>query len=344
MTVAYPEGGSSYERDGKRYYPGAGLMLADRYEAGMKLSAAALRGTSAGQPPGGWWASEKMDGLRVLWNGEALVTRSSPGKDPKAFCSAPAWFLAWLPPGFALDGELWMGKQRFHDVAGISNAREADDARWREVRYVVFDAPAAPGPLEARLDAARAALKATPKPKPKGTSPVSVVFSTRVKDGEHLAALMRDALAGGGEGLILRAPGSAYVPKRSKLMLKLKGSQDAEAVVTGRELATAGKYKGLLGALIADELDDAGKRLPGAARGAGRETRVGTGFSDDERREHARLFPNGTVISIAFFERTPGGAMRMPSFRGVREDVQVAAATDSVADSAASTDSAADRR
>jgi DNA ligase-1 len=332
MTVAYPDGGRSYERDGKRYYPGAGLMLADRYEAGMKLSAAALRGTSAGQqPPAGWWASEKMDGLRVLWNGEALVTRSSPGKDPKAFCSAPAWFLAWLPPGFALDGELWMGKQRFHDVAGISNAREADDARWRGVRYVVFDAPAAPGPLEARLEAARLALKttlkptkATLKPKPQGASPVSVVFSTRVRDDEHLAALMRDALAGGGEGLILRAPGSAYVPKRSKLMLKLKGSQDAEAVVTGRELATAGKYKGLLGALVADELDDAGQRVPGVARGAGRETRVGTGFSDDERREHARLFPNGTVISIAFFERTPGGAMRMPSFRGVREDVQVA--------------------
>jgi DNA ligase-1 len=96
-------------------------------------------------------------------------------------------------------------------------------------------------------------------------------------------------------------------------MLKLKVSEDAEAVVTGRELAAKGKYKGLLGALVGEELDSRGRRL-------GREVRVGTGFSDAERRDHAALFPDGTVISVAFMERTPGGAMRMPSFRGVRED------------------------
>ena len=318
MAIAYPEGGGSYVKDGKTYYPGAALMLADRYvEGGTRLGPKPLAQVAGRrQPPGGWHASEKMDGLRVLWNGAALVTRSSPGKDPKGFSSAPAWFTAALPRGFALDGELWLGRGRFHDVAGVSTSKLPDEAKWARLRYAVFDAPAIQGGLEERIKAAAEALAGCrARWDRKGAFPASVVKTTLVRDEEHLAEVMASVVAAGGEGLILRSPGSPYVPRRSKHMLKLKVSEDTEVVVTGFEPG-GGKYEGMLGALLGEELDARGRRT-------GRTVAVGTGFSDEERRDYRRLFPPGTVVSVAFMERTPGGALRMPSFRGVREDKSV---------------------
>ena len=342
-TVAYPPGGTSYVRDGKTYYPASALMLAEAYvpDAPMKLSAKLLAqlpadalGNPPPQPPVGWWASEKMDGLRCLFNGETLVTRSSPGKDPKAFGFVPAWFLEplrALPRGLALDGELWMGRGRFHDVAGISTvlpptdpaAAGELDRRWRAARFSVFDAPSAPGGFEERLAAAAAALAAAAlaaaaslpkKPKQPSAAFVEMLPQTRVRDAGHLAAMMRDVVGRGGEGLVLRAPGSPYVPRRSKFMLKMKVTRDTEVRVTGYELGDAGgKYAGYLGALVGVELST------GSA-----EVRVGTGFSDAERRDFRRLFPIDTIASVSYMERTPAGALRMPVFRGVREDLGAA--------------------
>lgn len=316
-----------YERDGKTYFPGVALMLADKYTPSSETPKKAPKALN---PPAGWLCSEKMDGLRALWNGECLITRSSPNKDAKMFSSAPRWFTDALPRGVALDGELWMGRGRFHEVAGISNRAVADDAAWARVRYAAFDAPAHPGGLEERLAAARAAVaeraaawkeqgKATAKRLPRGAPkrafPVSVVKTTRVRDAAHLAELFEAVRAKepSGEGLIIRAPGSPYVPRRSKLMLKLKAVCDTEMRVTGRELGR-GKFEGMLGALLGVET--------GAETGAGRVViRVGTGFTEAERRNHARLFPDGALVSVAFMERTPEGRLRMPSFRGVREDM-----------------------
>jgi len=64
-------------------------MLAKPYEA---------------QPISGWLMSEKLDGVRALWDGARLVSRN--GNE----FAAPAWFIAALPAGMALDGELYMGR------------------------------------------------------------------------------------------------------------------------------------------------------------------------------------------------------------------------------------------
>jgi DNA ligase-1 len=320
-AVDAPGAKPPYSRDGKTYHPGADLMLADRYVPGMRLGPRLLEDIDGlRQPPVGWWASEKMDGLRALWNGASLVTRASPGKDPKAFSSAPAWFVAALPPGFALDGELWMGRGKFHEVAGISNAKEPDELKWRRVRYAVFDAPAVAGGLEARLGAARAAVLGSRRRWSKSAAakrvyPVAVVALKAVRDDAHLDAMMRETVAKGGEGLVLRSPGGPYVPRRSKHMLKMKAAEDTEMVVTGHQ-AGAGRHAGAMGALVGEELDANGKKT-------GLRVVVGTGFTDAQRRDHLALYPVGTVVSVAFMERTPAGALRMPSFRGVREDKAV---------------------
>ena len=65
-----------------------------------------LAHTYTGQiDPTGWLMSEKLDGVRALWDGSRLVSRNG---NP---FPAPAEWLAMLPP-IALDGELWLGRVR----------------------------------------------------------------------------------------------------------------------------------------------------------------------------------------------------------------------------------------
>jgi DNA ligase-1 len=52
----------------------------------------------------------------------------------------------------------------------------------------------------------------------------------------------------------------------------------------------------------------------------GREFKVGTGLTDEQRREARQLFPPGTVVTYRFFETTPSGKPRFPSFLRVRAE------------------------
>ena len=81
--------------------------------------------------PTGWWISEKYDGMRGFWDGKALWTR---GGKP---IHAPEYFLAELPEGIALDGELWLGRRKFEDTVSIVR-RQTPDARWRQIRFMVL--------------------------------------------------------------------------------------------------------------------------------------------------------------------------------------------------------------
>ena len=79
-----------------------------------------------GIDPTGWLVSEKLDGVRARWDGQTLWFRSG---HPVA---APDWFLAGLPRGVAIDGELWMGRGTFERLSACvrrpcwhSNPRQA---------------------------------------------------------------------------------------------------------------------------------------------------------------------------------------------------------------------------
>lgn len=55
-----------------------------------------------------WW-SEKLDGIRAVWNGQQLMTRS--GKP----IITPEWFVQPLPD-YPLEGELWAGRGKYSIV------------------------------------------------------------------------------------------------------------------------------------------------------------------------------------------------------------------------------------
>jgi DNA ligase-1 len=242
--------------------------------------------------PDGWWMSEKLDGIRAYWDGAQLWSRLG-----NRF-AAPPWFTAGLP-AHALDGELWMGRKLFQRTTSVVRSGAAGDA-WKQLLYVVFDAPASAAPFEERMDELRAALDRHAPPYARWHEHV------RCAGVDHLRAELARVEALGGEGLMLRRPGSRYEVGRSSSLLKVKTFHDAEARVIGHAPG-AGKHRGRLGALEV-ELGD-GTRFA-----------VGTGLSDDERRAPP---PIGSVITFRYQELSEDGVPRFPSYVGVRIDAEV---------------------
>jgi hypothetical protein len=62
----------------------------------------------------------------------------------------PDWFttgLPWLP----LDGEFWIDRKMFQRTVGIVRQDKTD--KWKQVRFLIFDAPEAGGGFEQRIGA-----------------------------------------------------------------------------------------------------------------------------------------------------------------------------------------------
>ena len=205
-----------------------------------------------------YWVSEKYDGVRGWWDGSRLLTRGG------RVVAAPAWFTAGWPP-VPLDGELWAGRGRFEAAQSAVAGDRADEAAWRGMRYMVFDAPAAPGPFTDRIAALRRLVAGI------GAPWVQPVEQSRVADEAALRALLKRTVQAGGEGLVLHRADSAYRGERSDDLLKFKPYDDAEATVVGH-LPGRGRLAGRLGALVVET--PAGLRF-----------RLGSGLSDALRAD-----------------------------------------------------------
>jgi DNA ligase-1 len=243
----------------------------------------------------GWWMSEKLDGVRAYWTGTRFLSRLG------NVYHAPDWFLEGLP-AVPLDGELWCGRKKFQRCVSIVRRQDESDM-WRELTYVVFDAPAMDAPFEERLAFVQHHME--------GQLPRHARHHahTRCEGVDHLEAELARVEALGGEGLMLRQPASRYEAGRSSTLLKFKSFRDAEARVV-EHIAGAGRHKGRLGALGVEMAD--GTRFS-----------VGTGFSDAERQSPP---PLGSVVTFRYQELSDGGVPRFPSYVGVRHDVAFAPA------------------
>jgi DNA ligase-1 len=238
----------------------------------------------------GWWMSEKLDGVRAYWDGKQFLSRGN------NIFYAPDWFTAGLPP-MPLDGELWIDRKAFSRTVSIVKRQDKPDI-WKEVRYCVFDAPDARGGFESRLEWLGSVM-------PKwGNKYTQIVTHTECEGIDSLMAELARVEALGGEGLMLREPGSKYVFARSTTLLKVKTFEDAEAVVIGYEPGK-GKHKGRLGALRL--------RLPN-----GVEFKAGTGLTDKERQNPP---PIGATVTFKYQEFTKDGKPRFPVYQRVRTDV-----------------------
>jgi len=239
------------------------------------------------QDPKGWWMSEKLDGVRAFWNGQTFISRLG---NP---FHAPDWFIAGLPKT-PLDGELFGGRKKFQSTVGIVKRQDKSD-NWKTLQYVVFDAPAIDGSFEYRLEHVRAVVT--------GLTYARAHDHYLCTGVAHLKADLAKVESVGGEGLMLRQPGSKYEAGRSNTLLKVKSFLDDEATVIGYEKGK-GKHKGRVGSLLVKLAN-------------GTEFAVGTGLSDDERKDPPAV---GTVITFRYQELSDGGVPRFPSYVGVRAE------------------------
>jgi DNA ligase-1 len=244
-----------------------------------------LATTYTDQRIAGWWMAEKFDGVRALWTGSRLVSRNG-----NSIC-APAWFTDGLPQGLALDGELWMGRGTLQQTAAALRRKSPPDSEWRRMRFLAFDAPAVPGGFETRIDTARSAL-CVPF--------ASVVDHLRCRGPSHAEKMLAAVMAQGGEGIVLRKPGSRYCEGRSGDLLKHKPVGCAEATVV-EYLPGAGRLAGKLGAL---GVDWNGQRF-----------RLGAGLSDDDRVHPPAI---GSKVTFEFNGNTDTGIPRCARFVAVR--------------------------
>jgi DNA ligase-1 len=234
-----------------------------------------------------YWVSEKLDGVRARWDGSKLISRG--GHE----FAAPAWFTKDFP-SVALDGELWSKRGDYENVSSITSRHQAHEG-WKEIKLMVFDLPKHGGRFFERV--AEMAKLDAPYLKP--------VSQFRVENSQQLMTLLDQHIAAGSEGLMLHHQDAVYKSGRSGDLLKFKRFDDAEAIVL-EHIGGNGKFTGMLGAIVVR--DDRGK-----------EFKIGSGFSDAERRSPP---PIGTKITFKHQSYTKYGIPRFPIYLRIRRDGQ----------------------
>jgi DNA ligase-1 len=289
-------------------------------------------------PVAGTFLSEKLDGQRALWLPEtrgldiAEVPFANRQRDLREHvCSglwsryakvihAPDWWLDKLPI-IPLDGELWMGRQRFQGLMSIVKELHPGEG-WEGVKYKIFDAPTYKdfftyGQVRNQnYEYLFSGVQLYPDIYPSKSIEVVYYFLkdnypyldvheqemlpyTTEKAVARLEERMASITAEGGEGVILRNPSSVWTPYRSHAMVKVKPYKDDEAIVEGWHEGK-GKHRGRLGSLI---LNWRGIRFD-----------VGTGFTDEERKNYQVKYKVGTIVTFRYRETSKDGVPKEGRF------------------------------
>lgn len=95
---------------------GENLMLLGEYKEGIDVK--------------GWVVSEKYDGIRAVWDGKNLISRSG-----KKF-NAPKFWLENFP-NFKIDGELWTARNDFENLSSIVRDK-IPDKEWNNCKIYDF--------------------------------------------------------------------------------------------------------------------------------------------------------------------------------------------------------------
>jgi len=277
-----------------------------------------------------WIYEMKLDGYRaitVLEDGKARV-HSRSGLDWTKRFPAICKAIESLPiPNAIFDGEICAvddaGRTRFQELQNALSLK--DDSA---LRYFVFDLLFVDGmdirdrPLLVRKAILQSVLEGTETP---------LTYVTHLDSEESITAVFADVCKQGLEGIIAKRRDRPYVGGRGGDWVKVKCVRRQEMVIVGFT-APRGSRRGL-GALLLGVQDK------GALRYAGK---VGTGFSQASlsdlskklgklRSAHHRVtgaprlkdatwVEPSLVCEVSFTEWTRDGALRHPSFLGLRED------------------------
>ena len=256
------------------------ILLAQVYQSGLNVRE--------------YLVSEKLDGVRAIWDGKQLKSRQG------NVINAPKWFIHDLPKT-PLDGELWLARDQFDALSGAVRKDVPVDAEWQKITYNIFELPNEKGSFETRAKRIVEIVKQAHKQN--NVSHLKAVAQFRVADEKSLKYKLNQVIKNGGEGLMLHRADAEYVTGRSDVLLKLKLLLDAEATVLAH-ISGKGKYAGKLGALLVEGAD-------------GIRFKLGTGFSDAERANPPKI---GSTITYTYRDKTKNGKPKFASFLRVRDE------------------------
>ena len=244
----------------------------------------------------GMYLSEKLDGQRCLWlpHTRGVPVKAIPfanrDKDKREHIATGLWtrygkvihcpdYFVQGFPDYPLDGELFLGQSQFQGLMKVVKELIPDPVKWKDVRYLVFDAPQYSSifqdgrinnPQYSKTIVYEDNVKALNLPT--STTPNNFDITYRTLDKllvgtqylqlhqqrllpfntamamEILTSKLEETLEQGGEGLILRHPASMWEPIRSTFLQKVTPLLDAEATVVSYRMGQ-GKFLGMLGSL-----------------------------------------------------------------------------------------------
>jgi DNA ligase-1 len=235
-----------------------------------------------------YWVSEKLDGVRGYWTGQQLLTRNGNALSP------PPWFVEHWPK-IPMGGELWSGRGQFEQISGCVQRKYSNKKCWKKLKLMLFDLPNQTTNFSDRIAMMKLLIASNNSPY------LAMIKQKKLASNTALYTLLDHIVDNNGEGLMLHLASANYQSGRSKSLLKLKIYQDAEASVIAHTLGK-GKYQGLLGAIKV--------KTP-----AGITFKIGTGFSDQQRRQPPKI---GSIITYKYIGKTQRGVPKFASFLRIK--------------------------
>ena len=173
---------------------------------------------------------------------------------------------------------------------------------------MVFDVPSSSEKFSNRINILDNIVKSC-----KSECPLIMTKHTIIKSKEHMKSMFNNIVSKNGEGIMLRDPNSFYEQKRSKKLLKVKPTDDAEAIIINM-IEGKGKNAGSMGALKMQTL-----KKPFI------EFRIGTGFTQAMRKNYWIKKTNmiGNTVTYTYKGLTAKGVPRHPAFMRLRVDKNI---------------------
>ena len=238
-----------------------------------------------------YWVSEKLDGVRGYWDGEFLISKKG-----NRFAT-PKWFTLNFPKT-KLDGELWIGRNKFELVSGIVRTKSGNEQDWKQVSFMIFDLPNSSANFTDRLKIMKQLVNKSASPH------LKMIKQEKFTSHKALQLKLDQVINAGGEGLMLHHVNAFYQVKRSQDLMKLKRFDDAEAIVIGYS-SGKGKHIGKMGALLVETKE-------------GVQFKIGSGFSDAVRADPPKI---GDRITFKYTGKTKSGVPRFASYLRIRNEI-----------------------
>lgn len=237
----------------------------------------------------GWYISEKLDGVRGIWDGKELKSRSG------YKFNYPSSFTTCFP-SYALDGELYTKRNDFENITSITSKMN-ENAAWSEIKFYIFDIP----DLNASFDKKYEKMIDFAK----NCKNIKVIEQKVAKNNQEVFAYLDEVVKNGGEGLVAREPNLIYENTRSSKILKIKKFKDDECKVIKINKGS-GKYSDVMGSLDCKDI----KR--------GVIFKIGSGFDDKMRKNPPKI---GQIITYKYQNLTKNNKPRFPVFLRFRDEI-----------------------